>query len=102
MAKKDKQDDMQEKLYNLQAQQLAAQVANWAAQLEFQKERFRLLEMPQFQQGLQLEVDKLAWQKAQDTWERAYQEAAITGTYNGQPTTQWLMDQARLTGSYNG
>ena len=102
MGKKKKKESMEEKLYNLQAQQLAAQVANWAAQLEFQKERFRLLEMPQFQQGLQLEVDKFAWDKAQDTWERAYQEAAITGTYQGQPTTQWLMDQARLTGTFQG
>jgi hypothetical protein len=77
-------------------------VANWAAQLEFQKERFRLLEMPQFQQGLQLEVDKFAWQKAMDTWDKAYQEASLTGTYNGQPTIQWLTEQARLTGTYNG
>jgi hypothetical protein len=98
MAKESQAD----KLYNLQAQQLAAQVANWAATLDFQKERFRLLEMPQFQQGLQLDVDKFAWQKAEDTWKKAYQEALLTGTYNGQPTTQWLMDQARLTGSFNG
>lgn len=99
MAKKDKTQD---KLINLQAQQLAAQIANWAAQLDFQKERFRLLELPQFQQGLQLEVDKFAWQKAEDTWKRAYQEATLTGMYEGKPTTQWLMDQARLTGSFNG
>ena len=102
MGKKKKKESAEDKLYNLQAQQLAAQVANWAAQLDFQKERFRLLEMPQFQQGLQLEVDKFAWEKGQQTWERAYQEALLTGMYQGQPTTQWLMDQARLTGSYNG
>jgi len=53
--------------------------------------------MPQFQQGLQLEVDRFAWEKAQDTWERAYQESLLTGNYQGRPTTQWLMDQARLT-----
>ena len=46
MAKKDKTQDQ---LVNLQAAQLAAQTANWAAQLEFQKERMRLLELPQFQ-----------------------------------------------------
>lgn len=102
MAKKAKKEDPQQQLINLQAQQLAAQVANWAATLDFQKERFRLLEMPQFQQGLQLDVDKFAWQKGEDTWKRAYQEALVTGTYNGQPTTQWLLDQAKLTGSYNG
>lgn len=101
MAKKNK-ESAEDKLINVQLQQLAAQVANWAAMLDFQKERFRLLELPQFQQGLQLDVDKFAWQKAQDTWERAYQESLLTGTYNGQPTTQWLMDQARMTGSYNG
>lgn len=102
MSKKKKGDDPQQQLINLQAQQLAAQVANWAATLDFQKERFRLLEMPQFQQGLQLDVDKFAWQKGEDTWKRAYQESLVTGYYNGQPTTQWLLDQAKLTGSYNG
>ena len=100
--KKDKGPDPQQQLINLQAQQLAAQVANWAATLEFQKERFRLLEMPQFQQGMQLEVDKFAWEKAEQMWERSYKESLLTGTYNGQPTTQWLMDQAKLTGSFNG
>jgi hypothetical protein len=99
MSKASKQQD---KLINLQAQQLAAQVANWAATLDFQKQRFALLELPQFQQTLQLDVDKFAWQKAQETWERSYQEALLTGTYQGQPTKQWLIDQAKLTGSYNG
>ena len=101
MAKK-KKESTQDKLVNLQAATLAAQVSNWAAQLEFSKERFRLLEMPQYQQMTQLEIDKLAWQKAQDTWERAFQEASLTGTYNGQPTTQWLTEQARMTGVLNG
>lgn len=99
---KSKGDSAQDKLINLQAQQLAAQVANWAATLDFQKERFRLLEMPQFQTATQLEIDKLAWQKATDTWEQAFKESTLTGMYNGQPTQQWLMDQARLTGSFNG
>lgn len=105
MGKKNKnknKESPEDKLYNLQAQQLAAQVANWAAQLEFQKERLRLLELPQFQQGLQLEVDKFAWEKAENAWEQTFKEATLTGTYQGKPTTQWLMDQARLTGSYNG
>lgn len=96
------QNDTQQQLINLQAQQLAAQVANWAAQLDFQKERFRLLELPQFQQGYQLDVDKFAWQKAMDQWDHNYQEALLTGTFNGQPTIQWLTDQAKLTGTYNG
>lgn len=101
MAKK-KKESTQDKLVNLQAATLAAQVSNWAAQLEFSKERFRLLELPQYQQMSQLEIDKLAWQKAQDTWERAFQEASMTGTYNGQPTIQWLTEQARMTGVLNG
>lgn len=100
--KKKNKESPEDKLYNLQAQQLAAQTANWAAQLEFQKERLRLLELPQFQSGLQLEVDKFAWQRAQDEWENAYQESLLTGMYKGQPTTQWLMDQARLTGTFDG
>jgi hypothetical protein len=102
VAKKKKKESTQDKLVNLQAATLAAQVANWAAQLEFSKERFRLLEMPQFQQMTQLELDKFAWQKAQQTWERAFQESSLTGTYNGQPTVQWLTEQARLTGVLNG
>ncbi len=108
MAKKSKSSGG-DKLVNLQAQQLAAQVANWAAQLEFSKERFRLLELPEFQtqsaqwtEEHQLKVDELAWTKAEDTWKRAYQEAALTGTYQGQPTTEWLMAQAKLTGVLNG
>lgn len=100
--KKKKKESPEDKLINLESQQLAAQVANWAATLDFQKERFRLLEMPQFQQGLQLDVDKFAWERATTTWEQAYKESLLTGTYQGQPTTQWLMDQAKLTGSYNG
>lgn len=87
-----------DQLINLQAQQLAAQVANWAAQLDFQKARFTQLELPEWQQKSQLEVDQFAWQKAQDTWENAYKEALITGTYQGQPTIDWLTRQAQLTG----
>jgi len=91
-----------DQLINLQAQQLAAQVANWAAQLEFQKERMRLLELPEMQGKLQVDIDKLAWQKAQDTWERAIKEATLTGKYNGQDTLEWLTQQAQMTGVLNG
>lgn len=98
MAKKNPQDE----LINLQAQQLAAQVANWAAQLDFAKERFRLLEMPQYQSSSQLEIDKLAFDKASETWKEAFQEASVTGMYQGQPTTEWLTQQAQLTGVLNG
>ena len=91
-----------DQLINLQAQQLAAQVANWAAQLDFAKERFRLLELPEMQGKSQLEIDRLAFEKAQDTWKRAMQEATLTGTYNGQPTMEWLTQQAQLTGVLNG
>jgi hypothetical protein len=78
------------------------QVANWAAQLDFAKERFRLLEMPQYQSSSQLEIDKLAFEKASETWKEAFQEASVTGTYQGQPTTEWLTQQAQLTGVLNG
>jgi hypothetical protein len=101
LGKKDK-NNTQDQLVNLQAAQLAAQVANWAAQLEFSKERFRLLEMPQFQQMSQLEIDKLAFAKAEAVWQHAYEEAGITGMYNGVPTTEWLTQQAQLTGVLNG
>ena len=97
-----KKNSAEEKLANLQAAQLAAQVANWAAQLEFQKERFRLLELPQYQTMSQLEIDKLAFQKAEAAWKRAAEEASLTGMYQGQPTLAWLEQQARLTGVLNG
>ena len=61
-------NDQADKLINLQAQQLAAQVANWASQLEFQKERLRLLELPEMQGKLQVDVDRLAFDKAQAAW----------------------------------
>src|SRR5262245_2777777 len=91
-----------DKLINLQAQQLAAQVANWAAQLEFQKERMRLLELPEMQGKLQVDIDRLAFDKATQAWEQAFKESTLTGTYNGQPTIDWLMKQAELTGVLDG
>lgn len=109
MAKKKSKNDPQQQLINLQAQQLAAQVANWAAQLEFQKQRLQVLELPQFQAGdanqkqqLMLDADKFAWEKATDEWKKAFQEAALTGKYQGQDTTEWLTQQAQLTGVLNG
>lgn len=92
----------EDQLVNLQAQQLAAQVANWAAQLEFQKERMRLLELPEMQARTQAEIDRLAFEKSQAEWQRAFQESSLTGTYNGQPTLQWLTQQAQMTGVLNG
>jgi hypothetical protein len=100
--KKSSAEEQQDKLINLQAQQLAAQVANWAAQLEFQKERLRLLELPEMQNKAQIDIDRLAWDKAQGEWDRAFKEASITGTYNGQPTIEWLTQQAQLTGVLDG
>lgn len=102
MAKKSNAEDQQDKLINLQAQQLAAQVANWAAQLEFQKERLRLLELPEMQGKLQVDIDRLAWERTQGVWEQAFKEATLTGSYNGQPTLEWLTQQAQLTGVLNG
>jgi hypothetical protein len=102
MAKKKKKESPEEKLANVAAAQLAAQVANWAAQLEFQKERMRLLEMPEMQGRQSIEIDRLAFDKAESTWKRALEESSVTGTYNGQPTQEWLERQARLTGVLNG
>jgi hypothetical protein len=98
MAKKGGNDT----LVNLQAQQLAAQVAQWAAQLEFQKTRFTQLELPEWQQRQQLDVDKFAWDKAQATYENAYKEALVTGKYQGMDTIDWLTRQAQMTGVLNG
>jgi len=90
------------KLANAQAASLAAQVANMAAQLDFQKERMRLLELPQFQHLSQMDIDKLAFEKSQATWENALKEATLTGTYQGQPTLQYLEQQAKLFGVIDG
>lgn len=91
-----------DQLANIQAAQLAAQVANWAAQLEFAKQRFQLMELPQAQAQSQLAIDQLAFQKATEAWQQAFQEASLTGTYQGQTTTAWLTQQAQLTGVLNG
>src|SRR5690349_13508950 len=90
------------KLANAQAASLAAQVANMAAQLEFQKERMRLLELPQFQHLSQMDIDKLAFEKSQAEWENALKESTLTGTYKGQPTMQYLEQQAKLFGVIDG
>ncbi len=92
----------EDKLVNLQAAQLAAQVAQFAAQLEFQKERLRLVELPQMQSATQAQIDELAFKQAESAWSHAFQEASVTGTYQGQPTLTWLEQQARLTGVLNG
>jgi hypothetical protein len=92
----------QDSLVNLQASQLAAQVANWAAQLEYQKERMRLLELPQMQNASQAVIDRLAFDKGQAAWENSFKEASLTGTINGQPTMEWMTQQAQLTGVLNG
>lgn len=89
-------------LVNIQAATQAAQVANLAAQLEFSKQRFQLLELPEWQAASQMDIDKFAWQKAQDTYENAFKEASLTGTYQGQPTTEWLTQIAQMTGVLNG
>lgn len=99
MAKKDKTED---KLVNLQAAQLAAQIAQFAAQLEFQKERLRLVELPQLALASQAQIDELAFKKAESAWSHAFQEASVTGMYQGQPTLQWLEQQARMTGVIDG
>lgn len=97
-----KKEDPTTTLANVNAAQLAAQVANWAAQLDFQKERLRLLELPQYQQASQMEIDKLAFAKAESTWKQAIEEASVTGSYQGQPTMAWLEQQAKMTGVING
>lgn len=89
-------------LANQQAAALAAQIANMAAQLEFQKERMRLLELPQFAHLKQMDIDKLAFEKSQAEWQKALQEATQTGMYQGKPTLQWLEQQAKLFGVIDG
>src|SRR5262245_16314793 len=91
-------DSPQQTYYNAQAAALAAQVANQAAQLEFQRQRFQQLELPQFQAMTDLDKEKLAFQKATEVWNQAFQEASVSGTYNGLPAAQYLLSTAQLTG----
>lgn len=90
----------QSQYYNNQAAALAAQVAAQAAQLEFQRMRFQQLELPQFQTMSALDKEKLAFQKATEVWNQAFQEASVTGSYNGVPAAQYLLSASQQTGTF--
>lgn len=96
-------------MINLQAAQLAAQVAQNAAQQEFQRMRFETLEQPQFAHLSEMDKEQLAFQKAQQAFQEAFQTASLTGMWNGQQTIaeqqrqiENQMSQAGLTGMYQG
>ena len=90
----------QSQYFNNQAAALAAQVAAAAAQLEFQRMRFSQLELPQFQAMSTLDKEKLAFQKATEVWNQAFQEASVTGSYNGVPAAQYLLSASQMTGEF--
>jgi hypothetical protein len=90
----------QSQYFNNQAAALAAQVAAQAAQLEFQRMRFQQLELPQFQTMSALDKEKLAFQKATEVWNQAFQEASVTGSYNGVPAAQYLLSASQQTGTF--
>ena len=90
----------QQDYFNQQAAALAAQVAAQAAQLEFQRQRFQQLELPQFQSMSALDKEKLAFQKAVEVWNQAFQEASVTGSYNGVPAAQYLLSASQMTGQF--
>jgi hypothetical protein len=90
----------QSQYFNQQAAALAAQVAAQAAQLEFQRMRFTQLELPQFQTMSALDKEKLAFQKATEVWNQAFQEASVTGSYNGVPAAQYLLSASQQTGTF--
>jgi hypothetical protein len=91
----------QSEYFNHQAAALAAQVAAQAAQLEFQRMRFTQLELPQFQNMSALDKEKLAFSKATEVWNQAFQEASVTGSYNGVPAAQFLLSASQVTGVFN-
>lgn len=93
-------DNSQSQYFNQQAAALAAQVAQAAAQLEFQRMRFTQLELPQFQSMSSLDKEKLAFAKASEVWTQAFQEASVSGSYQGQPAAQYLLSAAQLTGQF--
>jgi hypothetical protein len=90
----------QSQYFNQQAAALAAQVAAQAAQLEFQRMRFEQLELPQFQTMSALDKEKLAFQKATEVWNQAFQEASVTGSYGGVPAAQYLLSASQQTGTF--
>jgi hypothetical protein len=83
--------------FNQAAAQLAAQVADNAAQIAYYNAR------------LGLDSEELAFKKAQQAWQNTFNEATLSGTYQGQPTlaaqqqaANIAAQQAGLTGMYQG
>lgn len=76
----------------------AIDVADKIAEREYFNKKLELVDVP----GVELEKEKFAFQKAQEAWMNAYREAALTGTYGGKPTVEWLAQEAQMTGIYNG
>lgn len=66
-------------LTSIAAAQLAAQVADNAAQQEYVRMRLYLLEIPEMQQQSLEEQDRIAFEWSQFAWQTAFQTASLTG-----------------------
>lgn len=88
--------------FNPAAANQAADLAQRIAYQAYLDERLRTLELPQFQSTSQQQKDELAFKMAQQKFEEVFREASVTGSYKGQPTTQWLAEMANFTGEFGG
>src|SRR5262252_1632169 len=89
-------------LVNLQAEQLALQAANAAADNEYRKKRYEELELPQFQWMTEADKERIALQARQVALQENLQQATLTGMFQGSPTWERTMQEAGMTGMLNG
>lgn len=93
----------QKDLVNLQAQQLALQAAQAAAQQEFLRMRFQQLELPQFQHMSDMDKERLAFDKSTETFNETMKMIQLTGKLpNGQLTQEAALQRAQVTGLLDG
>lgn len=96
-------NDPQQQLINLQAQQLALQAAQAAAQQEFLRMRFTQLELPQFQHLSDQDKERLSFDKATEAFNESMKQIQLTGKLpNGQDTMEAALQKAQLTGLLGG
>lgn len=79
----------------------ALAAATQAAQVKYMQDRTDL-ERDQFNGLSAMQKEQLAYDKAKEAFSEAYQNASLTGTYNGEDTWAKIAAQAGLTGYLNG
>jgi hypothetical protein len=90
------------KYVNMEAANASMMLADRVAQREYLNTRFTQLEMPQFQHMVEMDKERLAIERANEAWKRSFEEAQLTGYFEGKPTAEWLATQADITGYFEG